>query len=83
VPRLLLMLRACLIVVAGFSVGLLGAGAFNPDDGFVVRNEALWRVFGITAYIAYAAGVLLVLTAIGRAVLRLARSARRAHRGSG
>jgi NADH:ubiquinone oxidoreductase subunit 5 (subunit L)/multisubunit Na+/H+ antiporter MnhA subunit len=76
------VLRAYLIVLAGFCIGLLGAAAFNPDDGFVVHSEALWRIFGITAYIAIAAGFLLVLAAIGHAVLRLARLARRAHRRS-
>jgi hypothetical protein len=78
----LLVLRASLIVVVGLAVGLLGASAFNPDDGLLVRSEPLWRTFGITAYIAMAAGYLLVLTAIGRVVLCLARVARGTHRRS-
>jgi hypothetical protein len=76
------VLRAYLIVVAVFAVGVLGAGAFNPDDGFVVRSEALWTVFGITAYVAIAAGFLLTLAAVGRVGLLLARLARGTHRRS-
>jgi hypothetical protein len=78
----LLVLRAYLIVIAVFAAGVLGAGAFNPDDGFVVRSEAHWRAFGITAYIAIAAGFLLTLAAIGRVGLLLARLARGTHRRS-
>src|SRR5213075_1747492 len=33
------------------AIGLLGATAFNPDDGVVVHSEPLWRVFGIGAYV--------------------------------
>jgi hypothetical protein len=48
------MLRAFLLAVAVTWVGLLGAGAFNPDDGTVFRSEALWRVFGLGAYFGMA-----------------------------
>ncbi len=39
----------CLVVALAVAVpvGLLGASAFNPDSGFVLHNEALWRIFGI------------------------------------
>ena len=61
-------------------VGLLGAGAFNPDDGFLLRSEGLWRAFGIAAYAGMGAGYLIVLVAAGRLALGLVRRARRAYR---
>jgi hypothetical protein len=44
------MLRAFLIAVSSTWTGLLGASAFNPDDGFLLRSEPLWTVFGLAAY---------------------------------
>jgi hypothetical protein len=30
-------------------VGVIGARAFNPDNGSVLRSAVLWRTFGIAA----------------------------------
>jgi hypothetical protein len=56
-----------------FAVGLLGAAAFNPDDGFLVQSEPLWRLFGVTAYLGLAAAYLLPILAVGRLILLLVR----------
>lgn len=63
------LLVAALLVV----VGLLGAAAFNPDDGFLVPSEPLWRLFGITAYLGLGTAYLLPILAIGRLVFLLVR----------
>ena len=56
-------------------VGLLGAWAFNPDSGAVAHNEALWRIFGVPAEIAWVATAALVV------VLLVALAARLVSRG--
>lgn len=48
------LLGLLLIVAAALvAVGMAGAIAFNPDSGAVWHAEALWRVFGITAYAGF------------------------------
>jgi hypothetical protein len=42
-------------------IGVLGAWAFNPDDGAVVHSELLWRVFGVAAELAVFATPLLLI----------------------
>lgn len=59
--------------LAAVPVGLWGAGAFNPDSGWLHRSEALWRVFGLYAYFGVLGGLLLGL-------ILLAESLRRHHR---
>ena len=44
-----MVLRAFVIGASATWVGLLGASAFNPDDGYLLRSEALWTVFGLAA----------------------------------
>jgi hypothetical protein len=60
------------IAFAAVWIGLLGAWAFNPDDGAIAHAEPLWRVFGIAAYLGALALPVLALTAVialgGRAV---------------
>lgn len=51
--RLTLAFVFCL---AAIPVGILGAGAFNPDDGWLVRNEPLWSVFGLYGYFGMLGG---------------------------
>jgi hypothetical protein len=60
-------------------VGLVGAGLFNPDDGSLVHSEALWRVFGIGAYLGAAMFWISTLTA---AILGLATVLSRVRRGT-
>jgi hypothetical protein len=62
------------IAVATFSVGLLGAWAFNPDNGAVAHNEPLWRLFGIPAELAALAIPPLVVALLAWCVVRLFRS---------
>jgi hypothetical protein len=50
------------ILIALFS--LLGAAAFNPDSGFLLHSEPLWRVFGLAAYVSWIAFPLIGLVAI-------------------
>ena len=47
--------------LAAVPVGLWGAGAFNPDLGWLYRSEALWRTFGLYAYFGMFGGLLLGL----------------------
>ena len=74
-------LLALTLVVAAAAVGLLGAAAFNPDDGFLLHSEPLWRAFGITAYAGYAGIYLFPLIALGHLVVkRSVRAGRRSFR---
>ena len=61
------------VAVATLAVGLVGASAFNPDDGTVARSEALWRLFGIPAEFALAAIPLLVLSVFAAYLVQSAR----------
>ena len=76
------MIRALLLAVAVTAVGLLGAAAFNPDDGFVLRSEPLWRVFGIGAYAGFAAAYVIPVLAVARLILFAGRRAGRRRRRS-
>jgi hypothetical protein len=38
---------AIVALAVAVPVGAFGAWAFNPDDGWVLHSESLWRVFGI------------------------------------
>ncbi len=67
---------AYLAAVLFLVVGFLGAAAFNPDNGSLLRNETLWTAFGLAAYLGLAVILLLVLIATGRLALRLARRIR-------
>jgi hypothetical protein len=68
------LVGALVVAVATFAVGLLGASAFNPDDGSLLHSELLWRLFGIPSELALVATPALALAVVGVA---LARSARR------
>ena len=50
------------VVVAG----LVGASAFNPDNGFLAHSTLLWRVFGISFE---AGGIILVLGIVATALM--------------
>lgn len=62
-------------------VGFLGAAAFNPDEGSVLRSTALWRIFGVPAYVGFAALFIIPVVALGRHTFRLV--SRRSARGRG
>jgi hypothetical protein len=68
------MLRAFLIAVSAISLGLLGASAFNPDDGFLLQSELLWRIFGLAAYfglfVVYGIPVFLAMRFVARGLRR-------------
>jgi hypothetical protein len=38
---------AIVALAAAIAIGGVGAWAFNPDSGAVLRSLALWRIFGI------------------------------------
>lgn len=44
-------------------VGFLGAWAFNPDSGFLLHDELLWRIFGISCEVGPLVLLLVVLLA--------------------
>lgn len=67
------------IVLLVIGTGMLGAWAFNPDSGTVAHVEALWRVFGIAAYLGALALPLLLLRAAVAASARAVRACRRRH----
>ena len=71
------MARAFLVAVVLVAVGLLGASAFNPDDGSLLRSEPLWRVFGLAAYLGFAGLYLIPIVALGRVVMGIGRRAGR------
>jgi hypothetical protein len=56
--------------LAAFPVGLWGAGAFNPDTGWLQTSEALWRIFGLYAYFGMFGGWILGLVLLVRLVRR-------------
>lgn len=49
------LLIALGVSISTAALGLVGAWAFNPDDGAVAHSETLWRIFGVPAEIAWAA----------------------------
>lgn len=53
-------------------LSLLGAAAFNPDSGFLLTSEPLWRMFGLVAYASWVALPLIYLVAAIRFGLRWA-----------
>jgi hypothetical protein len=59
----LLCVALCL---AAIPVGLWGAGAFNPDIGWLYRSEPLWRIFGLYAYFGMFGGLLMGLIVLVR-----------------
>jgi hypothetical protein len=65
---------------AAIAIGMLGASAFNPDDGSVAHVEVLWRIFGIGVYLGVVALWVLTLTAIVLLVMRAAGRLRHAPR---
>jgi hypothetical protein len=67
------MIRFFVLAVVMTWAGLLGAGAFNPDDGSVLRSEALWRIFGLGAYFGMAILYGIPLFLAGRLVVRALR----------
>ena len=60
------------LAFASIVVGMAGAGAFNPDDGFVAHVDPLWRVFGIGVYLGVIALPVIVLTGVVALVMRIA-----------
>ena len=75
------VIRALAIALLIVVVGFLGAVAFHPDEGSVLRSEALWRIFGIGAYVGFAALFVIPVVALAHLVFRLA--ARRSTPGRG
>jgi hypothetical protein len=59
------------LVALGLTValGLVGAWAFNPETGGVLRSESLWRILGVMAEGGlFLTGLLVVLWLLGVAV---------------
>ena len=70
-------MRNLLIATAAIALlGLLGAAAFNPDSGFLLASESLWRIFGPTAYVSSVALPLIGLVAMIRLGIRWAGACR-------
>jgi heme/copper-type cytochrome/quinol oxidase subunit 2 len=61
------------VTVTVFVVGLLGAWAFNPNNGALAHNETIWRLFGIPAELAWVAIPLLVIVLLAWLVAQLFR----------
>ena len=68
------------IALAAGVVGMAGAGAFNPDDGFVAHVDLLWRFFGVVVYLGVIAIPVIVLTGLVALIMHVfaRRDARRA-----
>jgi hypothetical protein len=64
---------AIILAAALMTFGLLGAAAFNPDDGVLLHNEPLWRMFGISAYLGVALVCLIPVVGLVGLVLRAGR----------
>jgi len=69
------MFRAFFIAWLVMWSGFLGAVAFHPDDGFLLRSERLWQLFGIGAYLGaialYAIAAIVLLRRALRGLRRL------------
>ncbi len=65
------MANALLASAALTVLALLGAAAFNPDRGFLLASEPLWRGFGLAAYVGSVLGPLLALATLVRFGVRL------------
>jgi hypothetical protein len=61
------------LACAAVFIGLAGAGAFNPDDGYVAQVDPLWRLFGIAVYLGALALPVILLTGFVALVLQLCR----------
>lgn len=64
------LVAALLFVLAGIPIGLLGAAAFHPDGAWLLESEAVWRVFGIYAYLGILVGPPLAVTVLVMALRR-------------
>jgi hypothetical protein len=73
--------RSALVASAAIAIGMLGASAFNPDNGSVAHVEMLWRIFGIGVYLGVLALWVLTLTAIVLVLTRTVGACRRRHDG--
>jgi hypothetical protein len=69
VRRWFLLAVPCIAVV-----GLLGAGAFNPDGGWLLRSLLLYRAFGAPGEVAL---LLTPVVVVGVVIAFLRRSHRR------
>jgi formate hydrogenlyase subunit 3/multisubunit Na+/H+ antiporter MnhD subunit len=67
------------LALAAVGIGMLGAWAFNPDDGAVAHVEPLWRLFGITVYLGALAVPVLALTGLVVAAVHTVSACRRRH----
>jgi hypothetical protein len=65
------------LALAAIVVGMAGAAAFNPDDGFVAHVDLLWRIFGIGVYLGAIALPVILLTGIVALLMRVVRPPRR------
>jgi hypothetical protein len=68
-------------LLLGFG-GLLGAAAFNPDDGFLLHSEFLWEGSGIASYAGFAGLFLIPVTWLAASLWHLARRIGRRHGNS-
>lgn len=55
--------HAIVALAVAVVLGLLGASAFNPQSGFLLDSEVLWRVCGITSEVGLPTLLLLAILA--------------------
>jgi hypothetical protein len=70
--RLRTFAGALALAFASIVLGMTGAGAFNPDDGFIAHLDPLWRIFGIGVYLGVIALPVILLTGLVALVMRFA-----------
>jgi hypothetical protein len=69
--RLRTFAAALAIAFAAAVLGMAGAAAFNPDDGFIAHVDALWRIFGIGVYLGVIAVPVILLAGFVALLWRL------------
>ena len=63
--------RCIVLAVAAIVLGFVGAAAFHPDDGWLIRSEPVWQVFGLTVYAGALALPILLVAEAASLVVRL------------
>ena len=70
--RLRMFAGALALAFAAIVLGMTGAAAFNPNDGYVAHFDPLWRVFGIGVYLGVIALPVILLTGLVALLVRVA-----------
>jgi hypothetical protein len=71
-----------ILPAVGF-VGLMGAGAFNPDGGWLLHSYALYEVFGAPGEIALILTPVVIVACLGHTGIVKARRSHRQRRSCG